>query len=341
MSEAGEAGLPHRLGIANEGVWGFIAELGHAVEVAAGELGMEARQVDTGADEAQVDALVAVGSVRLYPDLLVRPHVARRVLWHVEPLPRVKPEPGSPLHRWLPTGKILDLSRAALPPLARSSTWQRWREQAANVREPLTNLVLLRRHAAAFDRIVIDTPTRAEGAIGAGLDVAIVPVGYHAAYAGGLLAPATERDIEVISLANVDRIARRYRLMRDIEATLARSGIALEHVKRHTYGSARTQVLRRSKVVLDVHRVPNSHPLYRFILAAAAGAAMVTEPLDQPQPLVPGIHYMEAETARLAEATLELLADEPRRRRMVDAAQTLLLGDLDLHHNLARALGSR
>lgn len=338
MSESGEAGLPHRLGIANEGVWGFIAELGHAVEVTAGELGMEARQVDTGADEAQVDALVAVGSVRLYPDLRVRPHVARRVLWHVEPLPRVTPEPGSPLHRWLPTGKILDLARAALPPLEGSTTWRQWREEAANVREPLANLALMRRHGPAFDRIVIDTPARAEGALRAGIDVAIVPFGYHAAYAGALVSPGADRDIEVLSLASIDRLARRQRLMPEIEAALGRSGLALAQVERHTYGPSRTDVLRRSRVVLDVHRVPDSHPLYRFILAAAAGAALVSEPLVQPEPLVPGVHYVEAATSRLGEATLELLADEPRRRRMVDAAQTLLLGDLDLHRTLPRAL---
>ena len=339
MSEPGAAGLPKQLGIANEGVWGFIAELGHAVELTANELGMDARQVDNGADEAQVEALVAIGSVRLYPDLVARQHVARRVLWHVEPLPRAASESGNPIHRWLPTGKLLDLSRAALPPFGRSATWQRWREQAANVREPLTNLALLRRHGPAFDRIVIDTQARAEGALSAGMDVAIVPVGYHAAYAGDLAAPGAERDVDVLSMANVDQIARRYRLLAEIEATLRRSGVELAQLKQHTYGVARRQALERARVVLDVHRVPGSHPLYRFILAAAAGAALVSEPLERPEPLVPGVHYVEAETPLLAEATLALLADEPRRRRIVEAAQALLAGELDLRRTLPRALG--
>jgi hypothetical protein len=341
VSEPGLAGWPDRLGIANEGIWGFIAELGHAVEVAAGELGMEARQVDTGAQEATVDMLVAVGQARHYPNLLSRSHAARRVLWHTEPLPRRADELSNPLHRWLPTGKLLDLTRGVLPPLERSATWRRWREDAANVREPLTQLALLRRHAPAFDRIVIDTQTRAEGALTAGLDVAVVPFGYHAAYAGALAAPAAERDIDVLSLANVDRKARRYRLLSEIEATLRQSGVELAQVEQHTYGAARTKVLGRSRVVIDIHRVPDSHPLYRFILAAAAGAAMVTEPLERPEPLVPGVHYVEAATPRLGEATLELLADEPRRRRIVDAAQTLLAGELSLRHTLPLALGSR
>jgi hypothetical protein len=340
VSDPGAAGRPNRLGIANEGIWGFMAELGYAAQRAAGELGIEARQVHTGADEAQVDTLLVIGQVRLYPNVLARPHVARRVLWHTEPLPRTGPEAGGVGHRRLPTGKLLDIARAALPPLESSSTWRQWREQAANVREPLTNLALLRRNAPAFDRIVIDTRARAEGALRAGIDVAIVPFGYHAAYAGALAPPEMKRDIDVLSLANVDRVARRQRLMPEIEAALGRSGVALTQAERHTYGGSRTQLMRRSKVVLDIHRVPGSHPLYRFILAAAAGAALVSEPLAQPEPLVPGVHYVEAATSHLGEATLELLADEPRRRRIAQAAQALLLGELDLRHTLPRALGS-
>jgi len=316
-----------------------MAELGHAAEETARELGMEPRHVDRAEDEAQVDALLAIGSVRLYPNLVARPPIARRVLWHLEPLPRPGPEAGSAVHRRLPTGKLLDIARTALPPLGRSSIWREWREQAANVREPLTNLAMLRRDGPAFDRIVVDTPARAEGALRAGIDPAIVAFGYHAAYAGALAAPEIERDIDVLSLASVDRVARRQRLMPDIEAMLGRSGVVLVQVERHTYGASRTQVLRRSKVVLDVHRVPGSHPLYRFILAAAAGAAMVSEPLGQPEPLVPGVHYVEAATSRLGEATLELLADEPRRRQIVAAAQALLSGELDLRLTLPRALG--
>ena len=341
MSEPGATALPRRLGIANEGVWGFMEELGHAAEEAARELGMEARQVDTAEDESQVDALLAIGSVWLYPSLVARPPVARRVLWHLEPLPRPGPEAGGMIHRRLPTGKLLDIARTALPPLGRSATWQQTRERAANVREPLHNLAMLRRDAHTFDRIVVDTQSRAEGALRAGIDVAIVAFGYHPAYAGALAAPQIERDIDVLSLASVDRVARRQRVMTDIEAMLGRSGVALAQVERHTYGASRTQVLRRSKVVLDIHRVPGSHPLYRFILAAAAGAAMVSEPLDQPEPLVPGVHYVEAATSRLGEATLELLADEPRRQQIVVAAQALLSGELDLRRTLPRALGSR
>jgi hypothetical protein len=66
---------------------------------------------------------------------------------------------------------------------------------------------------------------------------------------------------------------------------------------------------------------------------------MVTEPLFRPEPLVPGVHYVEAETSDLAQAALDLLKDEPRRRRLVEAAQALLTKDLDLRRTLPLALG--
>jgi hypothetical protein len=249
--------------------------------------------------------------------------------------------PGDRLHKALPTGKLLDWGGAALPPLRRTAAWQRWREEAANVREPVTNLAWLRRHAKAIDRIVIDTDARADGARDAGFSFDVVPFGYHEAYAGPLADPAAgpERDIAVLTLANISRLARRYRLTAAITEELGRSQIELVRVADHTYGAERRAILERTRVVLDVHRLPGSHPWFRFVLSAAAGAAMISEPIARPAPLIPGVHYLEADTADLARAASDLLADEPRRRRLVEAAQSLLTSDLHLRHTLRLALG--
>jgi hypothetical protein len=328
-----------RLGLETEGIYGFIAELKDAAGVAARELGMETCEVSNRADESAVDVLLTVGSLNLYPGLVARQPSARRVLWHLEPLPQPIRGPADRLHRALPTGKLLDWGGAALPPLRRTAVWRRWREEAANVREPVTNLAWLRRHAAELDRIVIDTASRAEGARDAGFAFDVVPFGYHPAYAGPLAPPSTDRDIPVLSLANISPIARRYRLTAAIAEELSQSGIEMVRVPDHTYGSERRSILERTRVVMDVHRLPGTHPLYRLILSAAAGAAMISEPLANPAPLIPGVHYVEADTADLVHAASDLLADEPRRRRLVEAAQYLLTSDLDLRRNLPLALG--
>jgi hypothetical protein len=330
--------LPARLGIAHERCFGFLRELGEAVMDIAREQGGAPRDVDTTADEAQVDVVLAIGSVHLYPDLVARAHSARRVLWHTEPLPRTTAATRGGIHRFLPTGRMLDLSRAVVPPLERSARWRRSREQAANVREPLTNLAQLRRHAAAFDRIVIDAEVRAEGAFAAGLDVEVIPFGYHLTWAGPIGA-AVPRDIDVVALANVSHIARRQRILGALEAELSRSNVGVTRLSGHVYGAMRRRALERARVSIDIHRIPGGYPLYNFILASAAGVALVTEPLVKPAPLVAGVHYVEAEEKDLARAVRDLLADEPRRLRMVEAAQALLTGELDLRRTLPRALG--
>ena len=337
--EAGlpERSLPARIGLAHEGLYGFLRELADAVMVVARDMGSEARDVSTAAEEAEVDVVLAIGSVFLYPDLVARPRTARRVLWYTEPLPRMTGSSGG-IHDLLPTGRLLDVSRRVLPPLARTAAWRRWREKAANVREPMHNLVQLRRHAAAFDRIVIDAHARARGAIAAGIPVDVVPFGYHPAFAGPIGATVL-RDIPVVALGNVDPIARRYRITAALEDGLARSGVELARIDGRVYGPARRAMLERTQVLIDIQRIPGNYPLYNFLLAAAAGAALVTEPLLRPEPLVPGVHYVEADAFGLAQAALDLLADEPRRLRMVEAAQALLTTDLDLRRTLPLALG--
>ena len=328
-----------RLGLETEDVSGFIGELTQAAGAVARELGMATREVSTSAEEQEVDVLLVVGSVNLYKDFAARQRRTRRVLWHVEPLPQPRGGAGDRLHRALPTGKLLDLSGAALPPLKRTAAWRRWREEAANVREPITNLAWLRRHAAAIDRIVIDTASRADGALDAGIVFDVVPFGYHASYAGPIVSPASDRDISVFTLANISPLARRHRLIARIAEELRAADIELVSLPDRVFGAERHALLARTRVVADVHRLPGTHPIFRFILATAAGAAIVSEPMAQPAPLVPGVHYVEAETGDLARAIVELLADEPRRQRMVEAAQQLLTTDLDLRRTLPLALG--
>jgi hypothetical protein len=329
--------MPARLGLADEGLRGFLRELADAVMLVARDMGAETRNINDAADEEQVDVVLAVGSVFLYPGLVGRARITRRVLWHVEPLPRMSDERAG-IHGLLPTGKLLDLTRKAVPSVARTAAWRRWREKAANVREPISNLVQLRRHARAFDRIVIDSHARAQGAHEAGIPVAVVPFGYHSAYAGTIGATGP-RDIDVIALGNFDPIARRHRIAAALEAELGESGIPLTRIDGHVYGQQRRAILERARVSVDIHRIRGGYPLFNFILASAAGAALITEPLRRPEPLSPGVHYVEAPAPDLAVAARDLLADEPRRLRIVEAAQALLTDELDLRRTLPRALG--
>ncbi|MEO7117939.1 MAG: hypothetical protein ABIZ34_03090 [Candidatus Limnocylindrales bacterium] len=335
-----------RLGIADEGWQGFEREIAKGVAAAASERGWEWRTVTTADDEAAVDIVLAIGNVGIYPDLIRRTVSARRVLWHMETLPIEADTSGiaNALHRHLPTGRMLDISARMVPLFGRSHRFALWREEAARERETGTNLRQLRAAQHALDRIVVDTHDRAAGALAAGIPVAVEPVGYHEAFAGPI-APASvsapDRDIPALMLGSLPGShGRRHRLLPIVEAGLASRGVALVRVTGNAMGAERRAILERTRVVVDVQRVAGNHPMLRFILAAAAGAALACEPLYDPRPLVPGVHYLEATTEDLPRAVEALLRDEAARTRIVDAAQTLIAGPAHLRIVLPRVLAT-
>ena len=75
-----------------------------------------------------------------------------------------------------------------------------------------------------------------------------------------------------------------------------------------------------------------------MVLALAAGAVVVSEPMADPFPFVPGVHFVEAPADGLLAAARDLIADEPRRRRIASAGQSLLAGDLAMAASLKRVL---
>ena len=210
-------GRPFVLGLAEEEQSGFSAEVMYGVEAAASELGWRHLRVNDAQQEQRCDVLLAIGNVRLFPDLLRREKAAVRVLWHGETLPRPTGESGAAIHSLLPTGRMLDTVFAVAPGSDRVRALRDGREKAALVREPLANLRLLQRALPAFDRIVVDSHDRAEGALRAGLRVSVVPYGYHESYAGPFQA-AGDRPRDALLLAHmVGQHGRRQRLVGLVE----------------------------------------------------------------------------------------------------------------------------
>ena len=106
------------------------------------------------------------------------------------------------------------------------------------------------------------------------------------------------------------------------------------------FGESPNALLRRTKVVLQVHRLPGTFIGIRLVLALAAGAVVVSEPMLEAHPFVPGVHFVHAPLDRLSAETTALLADEPRRRRIVEAGQALLADELTMACCLRRVLAS-
>ncbi len=62
--------------------------------------------------------------------------------------------------------------------------------------------------------------------------------------------------------------------------------------------------------------------------------------MTDPWPFVPGVHHEEASATDLLAVAADLAADEPRRRRLVEAGQALLRDELSMRASLAAVLAA-
>lgn len=335
--------FPASLGLSGDRNTPLAAELLAGIQAACADHDVPVRWANRETDERQVGAVLAIGFPGLHPQLLERAASTRRVLWYGENLP----PPGgvtlaTRLLRGVPSARLLDLliggvsvgGRVGVPVRLR-----RWRARAGVEREWSRNVRELREAARSFHRIVVITRDRAASAGQLGLRAHVAPFGYHEAMAGPLVSPDARRQTPVVLLGrDFDLRTRRGFGARSVLAALPRS-LAPSIIERGLYGAERTEVLSGARVVIDIHRVPGNSSGLRFVLASAAGAAVISEPSLDSWPLVPGTHFIEAPIDRISEATQELLADEPRRQQMVKEAQQLLRGPLAMWECLKAALG--
>lgn len=110
-----------------------------------------------------------------------------------------------------------------------------------------------------------------------------------------------------------------------------RRGAPIEAARRQwaegpsAWGAAREQVLRRSRVMMNIHQTPApvGEPL-RFALAAAYHLPLVTETLADGFPLVEGRDYLAAPLAEVPGLVGRVLRDGSTRCALSDALHDLL-----------------
>ncbi len=305
----------------------------------AAQLGVEARIVRPGDDQSALGALLGIGYQGSFLPIFASPPRCRRIIWVGETL-----RPSSEMNRGVVSRVARSdameylrfplrlLRNAPLPgPLARARAsgtieWVR----ARNLRD-------MAALAGRVDRVVVTSRDRRAALAALGLDAVAIPFGYAEASAGPIAAPGRPgRDLAIVTLARLHpRMVGRQSVVHAWQEDEPRLRI-LENV----WGHERNGLLRRSKVVLNVSRTPGDFIGLRLILALAAGAVVVTEPLRDPFPFVPGEHFVEATAGGLLDAARDLVADEPRRRRIAEAGQALLTGELTIARCLGRVLSA-
>ena len=322
-----------------------------AIEASASELGIATKRISRPDEETSVDTLLMVGDPGSYAALLEVPPAARRIAWFGEPLPRLA-SAESPLARkatrWAETRRwgLLGLRLAArvagpITRVAIPGPLGIWRQNAAIAREQANNLALARWCARRVDRIVVTSRDRGRVLAMNGVAAQVVPFGYHRATWGVLMAPNVgHRDIgvSIIGSGLGSRRLRRARVLARLLPELERLG-SVAHLE-GLWGDERAAILRRSRIVLDIQRVPGNFAGLRFLLALSAGAVIATEPVDDPYPFEPLVDHVSASADSLVAAIADLLSDEPRRCRLATAGQSRLANELSMPRALARVLAA-
>jgi hypothetical protein len=310
------------------------AELAQGVLAAAAEMGIAARSISPGQEQAGLDVLIAVGYQGALRDVLAAPMSCPRIVWAGESLLPAGDRSGGLLAA-AARSRAMNLLRYPLGPLRHAplpGPMARVRSAATGERERARNVRELRELARAC-RLVVTSRDRAAVLAGYGIASEAIPWGYSSATAGEPTSAAAQRDLPMLVLGSLDpRVGWRRSVTQE---WAVQPGVTLAD---GVWGSERNRLLRRARVLINVQRVPGNFIGYRLVLALAAGVVVVTDPIADPYPFERGVHYVEAPLESLLEEARALIADEARRRRIVAAGQALLRDELSMARSLARVL---
>jgi hypothetical protein len=189
-----------------------------------------------------------------------------------------------------------------------------------------------------IDVLAVWSPSVGHELRGRGLAPIVVGMGYYPDCGRDL---GLTRDIDVVFLGKPGS-GRRRRLVEWMRAELARRGIQLLVIDGlshpYVFGEERTQLLNRTKIVLNLLRQTWDDNSMRYFLAAANGALVVSEPTLRHSDFTAGVHLVEAPLDRLADTVQAYLEDEPGRELIVERARKLAVETLNMQATVRRLL---
>jgi hypothetical protein len=196
------------------------------------------------------------------------------------------------------------------------------------------------RRAGLIDVLAVWSPQVGDELTRRGFAPIVVGMGYYPDCGRDL---GLMRDIDVLWLGRPGS-RRRQRLVERVRRELARRGISLmvvdgvEHP--YVFGEARTRLLNRTKIMLNLLRQTWDDNSMRFFFAAANGALVVSEPTLRHSDFTAGVHLVEAPVGRLAETVQAFLEDEPRRKAIVERARQLAVETLRMETAVRRLVAA-
>lgn len=239
------------------------------------------------------------------------------VLWHFEPLPPPKESKLS----W-PRLNLREIGKILL--------------RDARATDVYTNYFRLRRlvQKGLPDLLVVSTLSRHEFLAEKGIAATWVPLGYSKSIGQDM---ELQRDINVLFLGalNIPRRKRNITHLRRRGVNILTMGSWSDPT---CWGDNRTRLLNRTKIFLNILRFPGELSGLRLILGMANKALVISEPMYNPAPFVPGKHYINATIKEMPEIIRYYLTHEYERKRIVNEAYLFVTQELTMERSVSRIL---
>ena len=185
------------------------------------------------------------------------------------------------------------------------------------------------------DLLIVSTTSRKSYLAERGIDAHFVPAAYSPAQGRDL---GLKRDIPALFIGIVSdprhRSAVRYLRKRGIE--VAAHGDWKKEAG--LWGGRRTEMINRAKTFLALQRNPRELSGVRMILGMANKALVISEPIHQPDPFVPGTHYVSAPLTEMADVIRYYNDNEDEARRIADAGHHLVTTELTFEKQMKQIL---
>jgi len=252
------------------------------------------------------------------------------IIWNTEPLPNPNISP------WL-LGVASDL-RFALEGLFWRFRWTRgFSRMAGRLRVLGEARALQRKGRLGF--VAVFTARQQAVYRSLGLPAETVCMGVYPDVIGH---EAHVRDIDVLFLGSL-RDRRRSSIVEQLRSSLERRGKRFvirdgSRDRGSAYGPERLNLLNRSKLFLNIMRQPWDDPVFRMLLAAPNGAAVISETVLDAGPFEAGTHFVEAPLTELESSILRYLDDSDARERIADAASAFTRECLTMERAVCKLL---
>lgn len=239
------------------------------------------------------------------------------VIWHMEPLPPPKasglPKP------WL---HLREIAKIAL------------RDPRAT--DVYTNAFTLHRlHRNRLpDLLVVSAPGRQQFLAERGIASHFVPVGLLPEMGCDL---ALERDLDVLFLGSLD-VPRRNRILQSLRAQGLNITARGDWKNPAYWGESRTRLVNRAKILLNLSRTAGEYSGIRILLGLANKALVVSEPVYDPTPYVPGKHFVMASLEELPGRISHYLRDDAARAAIVEEGHRTAHAEFAMERSLQRIL---